>query len=624
MRFPFLAVLLIYICLAGVLDAKNVAYIYGDVAADGTIPSGAAAPFDQMLLTDMGNKGLSQFKALVEAQGYSIAQHYDQVTTLDATFLRQFDVIVFGLHQKVWSGAEQAALDDWLRKGGGILMYNDSAAGGSFSQVGIKNSTGQTAVNSILSDYGMQVAVDQGGGTRAYIPDANAANPIIWDQPEFEGEGVSPIAIDPLGDAEALIPLDPANRISNGNLNIDPVGVTIANPIWAVIGHVVVGEGNVIAIFDRQPMWNNGPGSDINERDNEEVLRRIVRFLALDYGNSEAWFDFQLIPGAVSGLEVSYRQWSGGTGDGGFDYIARNNRFVVEQQIGLVPEGWRREAGLVQELSTVVVDSESERITVRLNPDVAAPRWFARLAVVPDIPPVIPTVDAGDDLVITLAGSAWLEPVVTNATSQTWTKVSGPGTVTFADDNALQTTATFSQAGLYELQIEVSSASDSASDTVMVRVVDGSDVVAAINCGGGAYSGSNGFSYVADIYFNGGGIDNFPGNAVALTNEDALYNTARSKGSFTGYSIPVTNGNYLVYLQLAETFFTDDAKRVFDLSIEGALVLDDIDLHETAPGKWVAIRRVFSTNVSDSSLDLAVSASVNNPLINAIVVVAVP
>ncbi|MEM8955347.1 MAG: malectin domain-containing carbohydrate-binding protein [Verrucomicrobiota bacterium] len=605
---------------------KRVAYIYGDVAADGTIPSGGAAAFDQMLLTDAGNKGLSQFKALVEAQGYSISQHYDQAVTLNAAFLSQFDVVVFGLHQKVWSVAEQTALDVWLRRGGGILMYNDSAAGGSLSDpdIKIRNQTGQTAVNSILSKYGMQVAVDQGGGTRAYIPDANSSNPIIWDQPEFEGEGVSPIAIDPLGDAEALIPLDPANRISNGNLNIDPEGVTIVNPIWAVIAHAVVGGGNIIAIFDRQPMWNNGPGSDINERDNEEVLRRIVRFLALDYGNSEAWFDFQLIPGAVSGLEVSFRQWSGGTGNGGFDYIARNNRFVVEQQVGLLPGDWRREAGLVQELSKTVVDSESERITVQLNPDVASPRWFARLAVVPEIAPVIPTVDAGDDLVISLAGSAGLEPNATDVASQTWSKVSGPGTVTFVDASMLQTTATFSQAGMYELQIEVSSASDSASDSVMVRVVDGADVVAAINCGGGAYSGSNGFSYVADIYFNGGGIDNFPGNAVALTNEDSLYNTARSKGSFTGYSIPVTNGNYLVYLQLAETFFTEDAKRVFDLSIEGLLVLDDIDLHATAPGKWVAIRRAFSTSVSDSSLDLSVFASENNPLINAIVVVAAP
>lgn len=607
------------------LFAKEVAYIHGDVAADGTIPSGSQAPYDQMLITDEGDTGLSEFKTLVEAQGYTITQHYDQTTVLNATFLDQFDVVIFGLHQKVWSQAEQDALDIWIRAGGGILMYNDSAAGGLFSQVGIRNTTGQNAVNSILSNYGMQVAVDQGGGTRGYVPNTGSPNAIVWDVPIFEGEGVSPVAVDPSGPATALIPLSPANRVSNGTLSIDAQGVTIANPIWSVIAHAPIGKGNVIAIFDRQPMWNNGPGSDINEEDNKEVLRRTVRFLAGDYGNSLEWLQFSCNLLTPPMMEVSYRQWSGGAGQLGVNYVARNQKFALEQQAELDPSAWRMEASLVEAISTTPFgDGESELVNLRLKPDNNASSWFARLVVNPQVPLLIPTAQATGTTIVSLSGSAWLEASITNATTQFWEKTSGPGVVTFTDGSASQTSATFTQAGSYQLRITASNSGETASDTLTILVVNDNDIEVALNCAGPAYSGNNGFDYLADQFFNGGGVDNFPGNAVANTNDDALYNTARSKSDFTGYTIPVPNGNYLVILQFAETFFTASDKRVFDLSLEGNLMLDNLDLFQTAPGKWVAYEEVYPVTISDGTIDISVASSVNNPLINAIVVVKQP
>ncbi|MEO0795263.1 MAG: malectin domain-containing carbohydrate-binding protein [Verrucomicrobiota bacterium] len=611
---------------AGLFATKRVAYIYGDVAANGTIPSGAAAPYDQMLLDDTGSTGLSIFESTIQGEGYTITQHYDQSLSLDAAFLYQFDVIIFGLHQRVWNTTEQQALDQWIRDGGGILMYSDSAAGGLFSIVGIGNSTGQTAVNSILSNYGMEVAVDQGGGTRGYQASSDTTNPIVFGSLIFEGEGVSPVAVDPNGIAEAIMPLDPANRVSGGNLSIGTSGISISNPIWAVIGHASVGEGNVIAIFDRQPLWNNGPGSDILEEDNQEILRRMVRYLARDYGNSPEWVNLQILSGDPSDFQVSYRQWTGGSGTNGFNYTARNTLFAVEQQDGLGSSDWRIESGLVEDISsTPFGDSESEIVTLRLLPDLAATRWFARVLYEPADGGSLPAVTAGGDQWITTTGSAYLDSTIMNATSQTWTKESGPGTVNFADDSATQTTATFSTAGTYVVTITANGASATAEDTLTVTVVDTADVEIAINSGGSVFSSQTGFSYVADVHFDGGGVDSFPGNAVEGTADDALYNFARSQNSsFAGYSIPVTNGNYLVVLQLAETFFTEDNKRVFDISIEGQLVLDDIDLHQAAPGKWVAIEQAFSTTVSDSVLDIDVSASINNPLINAIIVIDQP
>lgn len=510
--------------------ARSVAYIHGDVAADGTAPSGTnAVPYDQMLLTDTGNTGCSQFKAMVESQGYTISQYYDADTTLNAAFLTPFDVVVFGLHQKLWSSAEKSALDEWIRAGGGILMYSDSAAGGYYGSVGIGNPTGQTAVNNILSAYGMQVTLDQGGGTRAYLPDANSPHPVIWDQPVFEGEGVSPIAIDPAGSATALIPFDNAHKISGSTLTPGTSGITIPHPEWAAIAHCPVGKGSIIAIFDRQPMWNNGPGSNINRKNNREILRRIVRYLARDYGNSPEWLDL-----SVAGLELTYRQWSGGSGTPGFDYTARNTRTGIQVETNLLDEAWHFDSNLVEHISsTTEAGGETERTVIRLIPDDQP--GFARVAIL----------------------------AVTNNPP--------------------------------------------------------SPAVIAINCGGAAFTGTDGTVYQADSYFVGGHTDTFPGNAVSGTTDDLLYNYARS--NFSAYNIPVANGSYTVKLRFAETYFSASGKRVFDMWLEDTQILNDLDIVATAPGKWVAYDRTFSATVTDGILSITAAASINNSLLNAIVII---
>jgi hypothetical protein len=80
---------------------------------------------------------------------------------------------------------------------------------------------------------------------------------------------------------------------------------------------------------------------------------------------------------------------------------------------------------------------------------------------------VVPTVDAGSDQALDwpTATSVELSGAVSDdglpaALTHTWSKHSGPGTVTFADANALDTTATFSTPGSYVLRL---TASDSAT-----------------------------------------------------------------------------------------------------------------------------------------------------------------
>ena len=267
-----------------IAQTGNIAYIYGDVSSSGNIPSGSASPFHQMLITNNGNRGLSQFRSLVEGEGHTIEQFYDEATNLNANFLNQFDVVIFGLHQKIWSTAERNALDTWIRAGGGTLLYSDSAAGGSFGSVGAQNNVGQRAVNNITTRYGLQVTVDQAAGTTAYRASSGASHPIVSDRPALEGEGVSPVAVDVSSGAQILIPYNNsnANRVSGTASLNHRQNITISNPTYAALALNTIGDGNLMVMFDRQPIWNNGEGSDINERDNREILRRIVNFLAED------------------------------------------------------------------------------------------------------------------------------------------------------------------------------------------------------------------------------------------------------------------------------------------------------------------------------------------------------
>jgi hypothetical protein len=56
------------------------------------------------------------------------------------------------------------------------------------------------------------------------------------------------------------------------------------------------------------------------------------------------------------------------------------------------------------------------------------------------------------------------------ALTRTWTKVSGPGTVTFANASAASTTATFSTSGTYDLRLTASDSVLSTSDEVLITV----------------------------------------------------------------------------------------------------------------------------------------------------------
>ena len=89
-----------------------------------------------------------------------------------------------------------------------------------------------------------------------------------------------------------------------------------------------------------------------------------------------------------------------------------------------------------------------------------------------------PAVNAGVDQTIALPATATLAGVATDdglpsppaVLSITWSRVSGPGTVTFSSPSALNTTASFSVAGTYVLRLSVSDSLLTSTDTATIVV----------------------------------------------------------------------------------------------------------------------------------------------------------
>jgi predicted GH43/DUF377 family glycosyl hydrolase len=111
-----------------------------------------------------------------------------------------------------------------------------------------------------------------------------------------------------------------------------------------------------------------------------------------------------------------------------------------------------------------------------------------------------PLVDAGSDQTIAFGTAAMLDgtvmdddaPVPLASVQATWSKQGGPGTVTFANASAIDTTATFSLPGTYVLALTASDTALSSMDPVLITVRAAVDAGAAGSGGGGAGGGGGG------------------------------------------------------------------------------------------------------------------------------------
>jgi hypothetical protein len=138
----------------------------------------------------------------------------------------------------------------------------------------------------------------------------------------------------------------------------------------------------------------------------------------------------------------------------------------------------------------------------------------------------------------------------------------------------------------------------------------------AVNAGGAHYKDATGLVYQADSRFSGGKTAGTTA-PIAGTTDDPVYQRMRY-GNFS-YNIPVPDGDYLVTLKFAETYFTKAGQRVFDVAIEGVDVITDLDLVAEA-GPKTAYDLTLPAHVTDGMLNINFRSIVNYALVNAVVV----
>ncbi|KAL1537954.1 putative LRR receptor-like serine/threonine-protein kinase [Salvia divinorum] len=95
------------------------------------------------------------------------------------------------------------------------------------------------------------------------------------------------------------------------------------------------------------------------------------------------------------------------------------------------------------------------------------------------------------------------------------------------------------------------------------------------------------------------------------TTEAPFYDTARlSPSSLKYYGFCMRSGSYKVRLHFAEIMFSDNAnysslgRRIFDVAIQGQVVLTDFNIAEEAKGVRKGIVKEFNVNVNGSTLDI--------------------
>ncbi|KAL2496530.1 putative leucine-rich repeat receptor-like serine/threonine-protein kinase [Forsythia ovata] len=102
-------------------------------------------------------------------------------------------------------------------------------------------------------------------------------------------------------------------------------------------------------------------------------------------------------------------------------------------------------------------------------------------------------------------------------------------------------------------------------------------------------------------------------SSISGQNPQLYMNARLSPLSLTYYGFCLENGNYIVTLHFAEIMFTDDrtysslGRRIFDVYVQGKLVLEDFNIEYEAGGVNKAIFRNFTAAVTANTVEIRLS-----------------
>jgi len=212
-------------------------------------------------------------------------------------------------------------------------------------------------------------------------------------------------------------------------------------------------------------------------------------------------------------------------------------------------------------------------------------------------------------------GLTW--SVSESPTAVSWLSEGSGGGALAAGSNAtvlVGVNSTGLAAGVYDTTLLFSSDSGrQPSVTVSVRLVV-SGYSKAIDAGGGAYTDGSGISWLADrLYATGqygytskqSGISTTT-IAIGATTDDPLYQSARvDPGEYRFDGLPA--GVYEVDLRFAEIQNQAPASRLFDITVEGKVVLTALDVAREV-GTFTADRHVFFLSITDGKANIGFAA----------------
>ena len=149
------------------------------------------------------------------------------------------------------------------------------------------------------------------------------------------------------------------------------------------------------------------------------------------------------------------------------------------------------------------------------------------------------------------------------------------------------------------------SSSSEASSSSEVAVSDDFVVLYAVNSGGDGFMSADGINFTSDFYVTSGSPGSTAHN-IDNTDDPVLYQAERWGADFT-YSFPVKPGNYDIELHMIEAYHgPQDAagNRVFDVTVEGAVLVNDFDPLAVAGHDVAHIVELKNIAVSDDALDI--------------------
>jgi len=144
-----------------------------------------------------------------------------------------------------------------------------------------------------------------------------------------------------------------------------------------------------------------------------------------------------------------------------------------------------------------------------------------------------------------------------------------------------------------------------------------------LNCGGSQYLDSAGRLWKPDNQFvSGSGTPHSTTEPIENTSDDTLFQTNRfdriqDPGEMI-YSVPLDPGYYDIHLHWAEVYFNTPGRRVFDVLLEGSVVIPALDIIAVAGGRNIAYTKSFSSFlVPDGSLEISFNSIKENALVSA-------